>query len=81
MVVENPIPLNSMPKWIQNQANDSKVLINDEAAQLLAEKTEGNLLAATQEIIKLALLYPNIETKSIACDGPSFQAGTCNFHW
>ena len=61
MVVENPIPLNSMPKWIQNRANDSNVLIKNDAAQLLSEKTEGNLLAATQEIIKLALLYPNIE--------------------
>ncbi len=61
VVVENPIPLNSMPKWIQNRANDSNVLIKNDAAQLLSEKTEGNLLAATQEIIKLALLYPNIE--------------------
>ena len=61
MVVENPIPLNSMPKWIQSRANDSNVLIKNDAAQLLSEKTEGNLLAATQEIIKLALLYPNIE--------------------
>ena len=61
MVVENPIPLNSMPEWIQNRANDSNVLIKNDAAKLLSEKTEGNLLAATQEIIKLALLYPNIE--------------------
>ena len=61
MVVENPIPLNSMPKWIQSRANDSNVQIKNDAAQLLAEKTEGNLLAATQEIIKLALLYPNVE--------------------
>ena len=61
MIVENPIPLNSMPKWIQSRANDSNVQIKNDAAQLLAEKTEGNLLAATQEIIKLNLLYPNIE--------------------
>ncbi len=61
MVVENPVPLNSMPKWIQSRANDSNVQIKNDAAQLLAEKTEGNLLAATQEIIKLTLLYPNIE--------------------
>jgi len=61
MVIENPIPLNSMPKWIQSQAKDSGVLIKNEAAQLLSEKTEGNLLAASQEIIKLSLLYPNVE--------------------
>ena len=61
MIVENPIPLNSMPKWIQSRANDSNLQIKNDAAQLLAEKTEGNLLAATQEIIKLTLLYPGIE--------------------
>ncbi len=61
MVVEKPIPLNSMPKWIQSRANDSNLQIKNDAAQLLAEKTEGNLLAATQEIIKLTLLYPNRE--------------------
>ena len=61
MIVENPISLNAMPKWIQSRANDSNLQIENDAAQLLAEKTEGNLLAATQEIIKLTLLYPNIE--------------------
>jgi len=63
MIVENPIPLNSMPKWIQSRANDSNLQIKNDAAQLLAEKTEGNLLAATQEIIKLTLLYPNKEIR------------------
>ena len=61
MIVENPISLNAMPKWIQSRANDSNLQIENDAAQLLAEKTEGNLLAATQEIIKLTLLYPNKE--------------------
>ena len=61
MVIESPIPLNLMPKWIQSRAKDSNVQIKDEATQLLSEKTEGNLLAATQEIIKLSLLYPNVE--------------------
>ena len=61
MIVESPISLNAMPNWIQSRANDSNLQIENDAAQLLAEKTEGNLLAATQEIIKLTLLYPNIE--------------------
>ena len=61
MVVESPIPINSLPSWIQNQAKSYKVEIKQEASNLLAEKTEGNLLAATQEIIKLSLLYPDIE--------------------
>ena len=61
MVVENPIPLNSMPKWIQDQAEVSNMKVKNEAAILLSEKTEGNLLAATQEIMKLSLLYPDKE--------------------
>tara|TARA_B100001175_G_scaffold99144_1_gene83970 strand:- start:1380 stop:2351 length:972 start_codon:yes stop_codon:yes gene_type:complete len=61
MIIESPIPINLMPKWIQRQAKDSSVVIKNEAVQLLSEKTEGNLLAATQEIVKLSLLYPNVE--------------------
>ena len=61
MIVKSPISLNAMPKWIQSRANDSNLQIENDAAQLLAEKTEGNLLAATQEIIKLALLHPNVD--------------------
>ena len=63
MIVESPISLNAMPNWIQSRANDSNLQIDNDAAQLLAEKTEGNLLAATQEIIKLTLLYPNKEIR------------------
>jgi len=63
MIVESPISLNAMPNWIQSRANDSNLQIENDAAQLLAEKTEGNLLAATQEIIKLTLLYPNKEIR------------------
>ena len=61
MIIEYPISLDSMPEWIQNQAKEANVEIEKEAAQLLAEKTEGNLLAATQEITKISLLYPNAE--------------------
>ena len=61
MIIESPIPLNSMPKWIQDQAEVSNMKVKNEAAILLSEKTEGNLLAATQEIMKLSLLYPDKE--------------------
>ena len=61
MIIEKPIPLNAMPNWIQNQAKNYNLVINEEAAKLLAEKNEGNLLAATQEILKLSLLYPDME--------------------
>lgn len=61
MAVESPISLSSMPKWIQSQAEELNMIIKNEAAQLLSEKTEGNLLATNQELIKLSLLYPNVD--------------------
>jgi len=58
MVVANDIELEQLPAWIaarlkrQGQSTDRDSLI------YLAKKVEGNLLAAFQEIQKLALLYP-----------------------
>ena len=58
MVVANDIELEQLPTWIaarlkrQDQSADRDGLI------YLAKKVEGNLLAAFQEIQKLALLYP-----------------------
>lgn len=54
-----PIERGQLPKWIerrlaiQHQSTDANTL------QFLADNVEGNLLAAHQEIQKLALLYPN----------------------
>jgi len=61
MIIEYPIALSSMPEWIQNKAKENNIKIKKEAAQLLAEKTEGNLLAATQEITKISLLFTDSE--------------------
>jgi DNA polymerase-3 subunit delta len=58
MISVSLVELNQLPNWIsqrlsiQNQKTDSDTL------QFFAEKVEGNLLAANQEIKKLALLYP-----------------------
>ena len=57
-VVEIPINLSSMPKWIEKRALDLNLEIDKDAINLLSEKTEGNLLATTQELMKLALLFP-----------------------
>jgi len=43
--------------WIQKRASGFGVQIDREAASMLAEQTEGNLLAASQSLEKLKLLY------------------------
>lgn len=57
-VAVNPVAFDQLPRWIgerlamQNQRTDSQTL------RFIAERVEGNLLAAHQEIRKLALLFP-----------------------
>jgi len=46
-------------EWISKKGTESGVNISTEAGEILAEKTEGNLLATLQEINKLALIYPS----------------------
>lgn len=45
-----------LPRFIQQRLKQAGVSVNEEAATLLAERVEGNLLAAVQEIEKLKLL-------------------------
>jgi DNA polymerase-3 subunit delta len=58
VITADEIPLNELPLWIaarlkrQNQSADKDTLA------FLAQRVEGNLLAAYQEIQKLALLFP-----------------------
>ncbi len=51
-----PIEPRQLPSWIMGQLRNSGVEATPEAASLIAERVEGNLLAARQEIEKLALL-------------------------
>ncbi len=46
----------ALPEWIARRARERGRELSDEAAARLAERVEGNLLAAAQEIEKLALL-------------------------
>ena len=58
VIAADEIPLNELPAWLavrlqrQNQSADTDTLA------FLAQRVEGNLLAAKQEIQKLALLFP-----------------------
>jgi|TARA_B110000438_G_scaffold225795_1_gene219920 DNA polymerase-3 subunit delta len=58
LIIVNPLTKNALPKWIQDKGKDFDLEIENEACQILAEKTEGNLLASLQEIRKLSLLFP-----------------------
>lgn len=50
-----PIERGELPRWIQQRAAGLKLKLTPAAAQSLAERVEGNLLAADQEIKRLAL--------------------------
>jgi DNA polymerase-3 subunit delta len=53
-----PLDLLRLPGWIRERLGRHKLVADAGAAALLAERVEGNLLAAHQEIEKLALLLP-----------------------
>ena len=53
-----PIELPRLPAWIRERLARHKLTADSAAASLLAERVEGNLLAAHQEVEKLALLLP-----------------------
>ena len=61
IVVEPPVSKASMPEWIRAKSSDLKLKLANEAIELLSDKTEGNLFAASQELMKLSLLFPDQE--------------------
>jgi DNA polymerase-3 subunit delta len=52
-----PVDIGRLPQWITGRAARHGLTFDRDAAGLLAERIEGNLLAAHQEIEKLALLH------------------------
>lgn len=51
-----PIHPRDLPSWIQQRLNQRGMKCDRDAITMLAERVEGNLLAAAQEIEKLSLL-------------------------
>ncbi len=51
-----PMARAAFPEWLQSRAGKLGLNVSPDALALLAERTEGNLLAAAQELAKLALL-------------------------
>ncbi|MDQ1363012.1 MAG: polymerase subunit delta [Pseudomonadota bacterium] len=52
-----PVNVAELPRWIEQRMRDRGMQPANGAAALLAERVEGNLLAAAQEVDKLLLLY------------------------
>jgi len=58
-IVKSPTPsLEQLPGWLAGRLKRQGQSADPETLQFLAERTEGNLLAAHQEVLKLGLLYP-----------------------
>jgi DNA polymerase-3 subunit delta len=53
-----PVKPNEFPTWLEARCRAVGVVLEVDAIRLLAERTEGNLLAAAQDVAKLALLFP-----------------------
>jgi DNA polymerase III subunit delta len=53
-----PIERARLPQWLRQRAGAAQLTLSDDAIAMLTERCEGNLLAAQQEIDKLALLLP-----------------------
>ncbi len=52
-----PVAAGKLVSWLRARARRSNLQISDDALALLAERTEGNLLAADQELQKLHLAH------------------------
>ena len=62
-----PIDANQLPRWIENRFKRVGLTASREAVQALAERIEGNLLAAVQEIerMKLCSITGHIEIDEV----------------
>lgn len=78
--VETRLPtLAELPRWIAERFRSAGLRCQPEGLQLLADRVEGNLLAAQQEIDKLALLHKPgteltvVEIRAAVADGARFD--------
>jgi len=57
-VAANPVPPARLPQWLAGRLEQQGQRADPQALQFLSDMVEGNLLAAQQELHKLALLFP-----------------------
>ncbi len=53
-----PIPVHQLGGWVKNRLSAHGLQADNDALSLIVERVEGNLLAAQQEVERLALLFP-----------------------
>jgi DNA polymerase-3 subunit delta len=58
LVVTQPVERAALPGWIRDRLAKQDVRIDAAATALIADRVEGNLLAAQQEVERIALLMP-----------------------
>ncbi|HEY8887858.1 MAG TPA: DNA polymerase III subunit delta [Gallionella sp.] len=58
MVSADDIPRSTLPRWIAERLKRQEQSTDEATLEFLTDRCEGNLLAAFQEIQKLALLFP-----------------------
>ena len=56
-----PVERRELPRWIAGRLGRQKQRADSATLELIAERVEGNLLAAHQEVSKLGLLFPEGE--------------------
>lgn len=56
-----PMPVEKIPQWIIARAKKYKLSMTLEAAHLLSDYSQGNLMAAAQSLEKVYLLQPQIQ--------------------
>ncbi|ULJ68479.1 DNA polymerase III subunit delta [Wielerella bovis] len=66
MLEAKAVTVAALPAWINERLQQHNLSAEAEAIALFAERVEGNLLAAKQEIDKLALLHPTGHLISVA---------------
>ncbi len=76
-----PIEAEQLPQWLSQRASQKGLSFDKEAIQVLADRVEGNLLAAQQELEKLTLLFPNTQltaedVDAAVCDSSRFDIFT-----
>lgn len=58
VVEAKPVPRKALPQWIAGRLKAQDQEADTDALEFMANRVEGNLMAAYQEVRKLALLYP-----------------------
>jgi DNA polymerase-3 subunit delta len=58
MIEARPVERTRLPRWLAGRLSAQDQSADEPTLQFIAERVEGNLLAAWQEVQKLGLLYP-----------------------